>query len=314
MPTHIDVLCGHYHNVVDWNHAAIVADRKFLERDGGMNFYTLYRVHNCHFKMYGAMFLGQRGTALDAVDELNRSVPMELLEIQVPPMADWIEAYLALKPHALIRFGMWQEIIDHPMPEDQELFCTMTAMLHYAKGVALSATGRIAQAEEEQARFEAAFSRVPESRYLSNNTVLDLLAVAREMLAGELEYRKENYDAAFAHLRKSIELEDTLPYDEPWGWMQPTRHAYGALLLEQGHVEEAEAVYRADLGLDDTLTRACQHPENVWALHGYHECLVRLGKQAEARMIKQRLDLANARADVPVEASCFCRMSAMAAD
>ena len=60
--------------------------------------------------------------------------------------------------------------------------------------------------------------------------------------------------------------------------MQPTRHAYGALLLEQGRVEEAEAVYRADLGLDDTLARACQHPGNVWSLHGYHECLTRLGK------------------------------------
>ena len=50
--------------------------------------------------------------------------------------------------------------------------------------------------------------------------------------------------------------------------MQPARHALGALLLEQGHVDEAEAVYRADLGFDGTLNRACQHPENVWSLHG----------------------------------------------
>lgn len=32
MPTHIDVLCGHYHNVVTSNIKAIVADRKYLER------------------------------------------------------------------------------------------------------------------------------------------------------------------------------------------------------------------------------------------------------------------------------------------
>jgi hypothetical protein len=67
--------------------------------------------------------------------------------------------------------------------------------------------------------------------------------------------------------------------------MQPARHAYGALLLEQGRVAEAEAVYRADLGLDGTLPRACHHPGNVWALHGYHECLVRLGKQEQAHII-----------------------------
>ena len=86
------------------------------------------------------------------------------------------------------------------------------------------------------------------------------------------------------------------------------RHAYGALLLEQGRVTEAEAVYRADLGLDGTLPRACHHPGNVWALHGYHECLVRLGKQEQARIIGQQLELAAAAADVPVTASCACRL------
>ena len=95
---------------------------------------------------------------------------------------------------------------------------------------------------------------------LFNNTCVDILAVASAMLDGELEYRKGNHDAAFAALERSIELDDNLPYDEPWGWMQPTRHAYGALLLEQGRVEEAEAVYRADLGLDDTLPAALPAP------------------------------------------------------
>ncbi|CAM5261488.1 TPR domain-containing protein OS=Streptomyces glaucescens OX=1907 GN=SGLAU_30585 PE=4 SV=1 [Streptomyces glaucescens] len=60
---------------------------------------------------------------------------------------------------------------------------------------------------------------------------------------------------------------------------------WGALLLEQGRVTEAEAVYRADLGLDDTLPRACRHPNNVWALHGFHECLLRQGRMAEAGII-----------------------------
>jgi tetratricopeptide (TPR) repeat protein len=312
MPTHIDVLCGHYHDVVEWNSRAIVADRKYLERAGGMNFYTGYRAHNYHFKLYGAMFLGQYEAAVEAADELVRTIPRELFEIEVPPMADWLEGFMSLKMHAYIRFGKWQEIIDTPLPEDQTLYSVTTAMIHYARTVALSATSRIAEAEQEKARFEAAFSRVPDTRYLFNNTCRDILAIAAEMLNGELEYRKGNYEVAYAHLRKSIELDDGLPYDEPWGWMQPARHAYGALLLEQGHVEAAETVYRADLGLDDSLPRTYQHPENVWSLHGYHECLMRLGKHDLAHMIKQRLDLAIARADVPIEASCYCRMNDVA--
>ncbi len=132
------------------------------------------------------------------------------------------------------------------------------------------------------------------------------------MLDGELAYRKGNYQAAFSQLRRSIELDDGLPYDEPWGWMQPTRHAYGALLLEQNRVGEAEAVYRADLGLDDTLARACQHPGNVWSLHGYHECLTRLGKHEQADIIGQQLKIAAASADVPITSSCYCRLTAAA--
>jgi tetratricopeptide (TPR) repeat protein len=310
MSTHIDVLCGHYQNVVDWNSRAIEADRKYLAREGGMNFYTGYRAHNYHFKLYGAMFLGQYEAAVEAADELVATIPNELFTIEVPPMADWLEGFMSMKMHAYIRFGKWQEIIDTPLPEDEKLYCVTIAMIHYAKGVAYSATGRIAEAEEQRRLFDAAYERVPETRMLFNNTCRDILAIAREMLNGELEYRKGNFSIAYAHLRTSIELDDGLPYDEPWGWMQPARHAYGALLLEQGHLEEAEAVYRADLGFDSSLPRTYQHPENVWSLHGYHECLMRLGKHDFCPMISQRLDLAIARADVLIEASCFCRMSA----
>jgi hypothetical protein len=91
--------------------------------------------------------------------------------------------------------------------------------------------------------------------------------------------------------------------------MQPTRHAYGALLLEQGHVEEAAAVYSADLGMDNAIPRALQHPNNVWALHGYHECLLKLGRKAEAKILEPQLRLALAIADVPIRSSCFCRLN-----
>jgi hypothetical protein len=95
--------------------------------------------------------------------------------------------------------------------------------------------------------------------------------------------------------------------------MQPARHAYGALLLEQGRVAEAESVYRADLGLDATLARACQHPGNLWSLHGYHKCLVRLGKEELAGVIASQLEVASAYADVPITSSCQCRLSCHAA-
>lgn len=309
MATHIDVLCGHWQDAITSNSDAIHADAKFLARAGPLNFYTLYRAHNYHFRIYAAMFAGQSKVALQTVTELEAAIPEQLLRVKTTPMANWLEAFLAVRQHVLIRFGRWQEIIDLKIPEDEDLYCVTTAMIYYAKGVAFAATGNIPEAEKERTNFHKALKRVPESRTLFNNKCTDILAIAGAMLDGELEYRRGKFDDAFSHLKRSITLDDSLPYDEPWGWMQPTRHAYGALLLEQGHVEKAAAVYSADLGFDDTLPRPVRHPNNVWALQGYHECLVKLGRIDEARKMEPQLKEALKNADIPIKSSCFCRLS-----
>ncbi|EXJ65581.1 hypothetical protein A1O7_01922 [Cladophialophora yegresii CBS 114405] len=307
MPTHLDILCGDYRRAIASNMDAIQADEKFLARAGPLNFYTLYRCHNYHFRLYAALFAGQSRVALETADWIEATVPEDLLRVESPPMADWLEAFHGMRAHVLIRFGLWQDILDLPLPKNQDLYCVTTALFQYAKGMAFSATGRLEEADKQRMIFDEAMKRVKSTRTLFNNVCLDILAIARSMLQGELEYRRGNFHAAFEHLRQAIALDDSLPYDEPWGWMQPPRHAYGALLLERGLVEEAAAVYSADLGFDDTLPRALRHPNNVWALHGYHECLGRLGRAAESRIVKQQLDFAVAMADIPVKASCFCR-------
>lgn len=308
MPSHIDVLCGNYRDSVLANQSAVAADRRFVTHAGPLNFYSLYRAHDLHFIVYSAMFAGQSQIAVQAADELSTQLSPELLSIESPPMADWLEAFVPLRVHVLIRFGRWDELIAEPLPDDTELYCSTTATIHYGRGVAHAAKGQLVQATAEREAFAAAYERVPESRYLFNNTSRDILAVAAAMLDGEIAYREGKFDDAFEHLRRAIALDDALPYDEPWGWMQPTRHAYGALLLEQGRIEEAAAVYAADLGLDPTLSRPCQHPGNVWSLHGYHECLQRLGRTAEAIIIGRQFELAAARADVPILTSCACRL------
>ncbi len=252
------------------------------------------------------MFLGQYAPAIAAVDELIATMPEAFLRIPSPPMADFFEGYVSIRQHVLVRFGKWREIIAQELPADRELFCNTVAMMHYAKGVAHAALGEVQAAEAEQALFRDAAKRVPKSRQIHNVSCVQLLAVAEEMLAGEIAYRRGEHDAAFARLRAAVSLEDDLPYDEPWGWMQPVRHALGALLLEQGRPAEAEVVYREDLGLGGALPRAQIHPDNLWALRGLLDCLERRGETAEAALIRQRVKFAAARADLPVWVSCFC--------
>lgn len=306
MPSHIDILCGDYHSAVVANNRAHEANNKYLAHRGDLNEFTFYRSHDIHFKIYAAMLLGQYKTSLEAADQMLELANDKILHMERPPMAFTLEGMISMKLHVLIRFGKWQEIIDSPFPEEKDLYCNTVAMLHYAKGIAFATLGDFDAAEAEQISFKVAEGNLHKHRYIFNNTCADILKVAEAMLNGEVEYHKGNYGIAFGHLRHAVELDDNLAYAEPWGWMMPTRHALGALLLEQGHLDEAAAVYRADLGLDNTVYRPLQHPDNVWSLHGYVACLQKLGKVAEAEAMQNRLNLALARADIEINASCFC--------
>ncbi|OQD63191.1 hypothetical protein PENPOL_c010G04527 [Penicillium polonicum] len=312
MPTHIDIACGDYRRAVDSNHQAMLSDDKFFARSEGTNLYKLYRAHNIYVKLYSALISGRSKEALSAANRLPGILSSEVLAISSPPMADWAESFLGAIVHVLVRFGRWGEILQNlPIPEEKQLYCSTTSMIYYGRGIALAVLGRVDEAKLEQAKFEAAKALVPRTR-LSSLPALeaDVLNVASAMLQGEIQYREGNFEAAFRSLREAVALEDTLPYSDPPPWLQPTRHALGALLLEQGHLEEAELVYREDLGLSDSLPRRKARLNNVWGLHGLHECLTKAGKIGEAKAIGIQKELALASADVPIAASCFCRLSA----
>ncbi|MFL2792568.1 MAG: tetratricopeptide repeat protein [Paracoccaceae bacterium] len=308
MPTHIDFQCGNYNDVVSRNSEAIEADVKMLPSHD-LNLFAGSIIHNIHFKLYGALFLGQYKSAMEAVKEFDKYIPEALIKVKSPPMADLYEGYFSLKYHAYIRFGKWREILNLPPPGDPDLYLVTTAIYHYAQSLSHAALGDVESALLAQISFNSAYKKVPETRVMFNNKCVDILRIAESMLNGEIEYRRSNFEIAFKFLNEAIENEDSLPYDEPWGWMQPARHALGALLLEQGHVDKAELVYRADLGFDNSVIRARRHPNNVWALHGLAECLRKQNKTSELNLIEQNLDLALGRADIPINVSCFCRLS-----
>ena len=84
--------------------------------------------------------------------------------METPPMADWLEGFVAMKMHALIRFGWWADIIAAPLPADPDLYCVTTAMIRYAKGVACGHRadrrgGRAQQAVRGRRRAGAGHSR-----------------------------------------------------------------------------------------------------------------------------------------------------------
>lgn len=308
MPGHIYVLCGEYGKAKAVSQNAIRVNRKYLAYAGPHNFYTTSRCHDLHLMMYACMFLGQFEPARAAAEEICENLPPEVIDLKGKPyIAGTMEGYFSMKMHVFVRFGKWREIVDAPMPELPELYCVSTAMSHYAKAIAHAALRNFDQAEQERKGFYSSLKRIPPDRKFLNNPVLKTLGVGEKMMLGELEYHKGNHDAAFGHLRESVQRCDDLHYSEPWPWMHPPRHALGALLLEQGHLEEAEDVYRADLGLNDALPRCAQHRNNLWAMHGLVECLKHRNEADEGVRLQRLLTEALARADQPITSSCCCR-------
>lgn len=307
MPCHIDVLCGHYAEAIIASEKAIAADEKYLAQVGVFDQYTAACCHDCHLLMFAAMLSGREQPARTAAAKIAALATPEVLRAATPAFASTLEAYASMALHVPMRFGRWQEIINAPLPDYPDLYCVTTAMTHYAKAVAHATLGQFGAAETEQKRFEAAVARVPADRYAFNNHFHSVLAVARAMMHGEMGYHQGKYEAAFAQLRQAVVLNDGLNYTEPWAWMHPPRHALGALLLAQGRVAEAMAVYEADLGVAGNTIRAMQYPNNVWSLHGYVECLQKLGQVAGLAEWEGRLQTAVSHTDTPIHASCACR-------
>jgi tetratricopeptide (TPR) repeat protein len=268
MPTHIDVLVGDYESCVKYNLQAILADERIMrvspDTAGTESFYFGYIVHNFHMLVYGAILGGMESIAMEKAIELNNYLHEDVF-VEHPDLTAYLESYAALDIHVMVRFGRWREILAIPCPRYPLLMLFRSASLHYARGLALANCGEIQMAIAEANIFDRLrLNPCADLRILHNNKVSNLLAVDAPMLRGEIAYFSGKYDEAFVLLRKAVELQDGLNYDEPWGKMQPLRHALGGLLCQQGHYEEAEQVFRVDLKF---------HPKNPWGLIGLITCL-----------------------------------------
>mmetsp|Transcript_17154 Transcript_17154/g.24906 ORF Transcript_17154/g.24906 Transcript_17154/m.24906 type:complete len:704 (-) Transcript_17154:383-2494(-) len=270
MPTHIDVLVGDYESCVHWNYYAILADQKALiampDTAHTVSFYFGYIVHNYHMLVYGAILGGFEQRALQIARNLDSYLSEELF-LENPDLTAYLESYAALEIHVLVRFGRWEQLLQVQLPQNPHLMLYRAATIRFARALAYANTGNTVLAKQEADLFDQLRSDPSaENRILHNNTVSDLMAVDAPMVRGEIAYREGDHTAAFALLREAVALQDGLNYDEPWGKMQPIRHALGGLLLERGHLEEAEEVFRVDLQF---------HPKNPWSLTGLIACLKR---------------------------------------
>lgn len=279
MPSHTYINTGHYHEGALANERAVKIDSLYVETCHEEGIYPLaYYPHNWHFLAACAALEGRGRRALEASRYMADYVVDKKL-MHDPAMAA-LQHYYTIPWNIMVKFAMWDDILKEKQP-DPTLPLPM-AIWHYAQGMALSAKGNFAAAEQ----MLMVVKSLETDTFLAQMTIWDinkasdLVRIAHLVLEGEIEYRKGNLPQAINLLKQAVAVEDQLNYNEPPDWFFSVRHSLGHVLLQAGKYKEAEAVYRKDLE---------EYKNNGWALIGLYRSLANQpGKAAEAdEVLKQ---------------------------
>jgi tetratricopeptide (TPR) repeat protein len=288
MPAHIYLRIGRYADAAEANVRAIAADEDYLAQCQAQGLYPVsYYPHNLHFLWAAATFEGRSEVAIDAARQVAAKVPHHhagaVAWTADFPVTPWL---------AYTRFGRWQQMLLEPRPPATDPYAT--GIWHYTRALSFIGRGQPARAESELTALMALLGHHAFRTTLKDSPLFINLQIASRIVRGELAAGARRYDDAIRVVSEAVALEDGIPYNEPPVWHQPPRQVLGALLLEAGRPEEAEAVYRAD------LTR---FRENGWSLFGLSQSLTAQGRVDEARLVRARFDRAWARADITLTSS-----------
>jgi pimeloyl-ACP methyl ester carboxylesterase/tetratricopeptide (TPR) repeat protein len=296
MASHIYQRVGRYADAIRSNQLAIEADEDYITQCRAQGLYPMaYYPHNIHFLWFAATADAQSKVAMDAAAKVAAKIPDAALA-EMPLLA----GFRVVPYWANVRFGRWAAILAEPAPPASNVF--LTGAWHFARGTALVATGKVAEADEALRALEALMDRKElDAPLFSPNTGRAILGIAPKVLAGEIAAAKGEFDRAIAALEQGVRLEDALVYTEPSEWAYPVRQALGAVLLQAGRAAEAETVYWEDLK---------RNRENPWALTGLVQALSAQKKDALAAVVEVRRVKAMARADTTLPASRFGRTGA----
>jgi tetratricopeptide (TPR) repeat protein len=289
MPAHIMQRVGRYEDAAEANRRGIAADESYFAATPAPDYYAMYLGHNYAFLAYSTAMEGRKGETLAAVQSVLRSVPLGML------LATGDSGWgLTQQYEALVRFGLWDEMIALSPPETGAP--GLTAGYLYARGVALASRGRGEEAQRALLALQQLAASLPPDAAAGFNTLPAVIAVAEPILAARIAATSRHDAEAVALLEQAVRAEDRLAYNEPSDWFFPVRQLLGAQLLIAARPREAEAVYREDLA---------HNPANGWSLYGLAAALSAEGRSRQAERVRAQFETAWQHADVRLPASAF---------
>ncbi len=290
MPAHIDIRTGYYEAAARSNAYAAEADRQYFKATGEQGMYPIiYYSHNLHFLAVASSMQGRYQEAKRAADQLNEHLGGYIREggPMIEAMLPMLDAFTPTPTLMMVRFRRWDEILKSPQPDSRLVYTS--ALWHFARAMAYASTGKLDSAEKEQQQVASAVKAFPpNAMYGGFNQASAVFGIAGSVLSARIAMAKGDKRSAIASLKKAVELEDSLNYDEPEDWYIPVRESLGGVLILTGEYDEAEKVFRAELQ---------KHARNGRALFGLRESLKAQGKKLAADFAGMEFEAAWKNAD-----------------
>ena len=277
MPAHIYARTGDHAAAARANEAGAKADREYFKVASSDSYYALaYFSHNLHFLADSEMMRGRFAAAHQAAAEVAEKLAPHA---RMMPM---IESVITMRTSVLMRFGRDDEILALPQPAADRP--VEVAWWHFARGVTMARTGKLADAANEREALIRASTAVPGDALFGGTgleSAANILTLAGTVLDARIAWARGAQPEAIRFWRIAVGLADKVPYDEPPVFYYPVRESLGAALLLSGNAAEAERVFRDDLA---------KYPRNARSLFGLHESLLKQGKKSDAAWVKRAFD------------------------
>jgi tetratricopeptide (TPR) repeat protein len=277
MPAHVYIRTGDYEAAVKTNQKAATADEAYIKSSGAQGIYPMmYYSHNLHFIAMCSAMNGDYAEAKKAADMLAAHVGPAVKDM--PPL----EGFMTIPMAVQIRFHRWNDILAAKAPDPA--MKTTTVFYHFARGMALAGTGKIADAELEYKLVSDAEKATPDDVIFAmpvNNKAKDIVNIAANVLGAKIAVAKKDNGGALTMLQQAVAVQDSLKYGEPPDWFFPVRESLGAVLLSSGKSADAERVFRDDLD---------RNPRNPRSLYGLREALKAQKRDYDAGFVQKQFD------------------------
>jgi tetratricopeptide (TPR) repeat protein len=277
MASHLYLRVGRYADAEDANRMAIAADAEMVMRLPADATYTKFAMHPKHFLWHTLLWEGARTEAKKVAAELAPHLRHMAMDVKQPLGLDaMVSAFTA------VRFSDWDNALALEIPTTP----VGALATHYARGLALVAKGRIAEARQDLEFLKSATFENAPGGYPPRLRAVSLIAASQ--LNAAITLAGNDPDHALDMMQFAAQQEDKLDNPlEPRMWIFSSRERLGALFLKLGRNQEAADAFRSDLNL---------HPENGWSLFGLMTALEAL-HDPQAPAIRARFQKAWARSD-----------------